>query len=76
MGLDNVNHALGVVNVLGNIVLFVLLGWLIAVVVLYAPATGLMRGLKIGVLDGLALSLAVDYRNTSLVGPPTWMTCS
>lgn len=56
----NVNHALGVINVLGNIVLFVPLGWLTAVVVLYAPTAQVLVGLRRGVLSGLLLSLAIE----------------
>ena len=58
--LDNVNHALGVVNVLGNVILFVPMGWLTAVLVLYEPSTDAMRGLRRGVLAGLALSVAIE----------------
>ncbi|MGZ4499066.1 MAG: VanZ family protein [Nocardioidaceae bacterium] len=58
--LDNVNHALGVVNILGNIVVFVPLGWLTAVLVLYAPSVGELRGLRRGALAGLVLSLTIE----------------
>lgn len=58
--LDNVNHTLGVVNVLGNIVMFVPLGWLTAVVVLYAPSSEVLAGLRRGTLAGLMLSLAIE----------------
>lgn len=58
--LDNVNHALGMVNVLGNVVLFVPLGWLTAVHALHEPSTDAARGLRRGVLAGLALSVAVE----------------
>jgi glycopeptide antibiotics resistance protein len=58
--LGNVNHALGVVNVLGNIILFVPLGWLTAVIVLHAPSTPALQGLRRGCLAGLALSLSIE----------------
>lgn len=58
--LENVNHSLGVVNILGNILLFVPLGWLTAVAVLYDPPTGVWRGLRRGFLAGLVLSLSIE----------------
>lgn len=64
--LDNVNHALGVVNVLGNVILFVPLGWLTAVLVLYNPSARAMRGLGRGVLVGLALSVAIEMSQYAL----------
>jgi len=57
---DNVNHALGAVNVLGNILMFVPLGWLSAVVVLHAPSVQVLVGLRRGALAGLVLSLAIE----------------
>ncbi|MGC4111297.1 MAG: VanZ family protein [Nocardioides sp.] len=58
--LDNVNHALGVVNVLGNLALFVPFGWLVALLALYDPAARASRGLLRGFMGGLVLSVAVE----------------
>jgi len=58
--LGNVNHALGVVNVLGNVVLFIPLGWLTTVIALYEPSAEGSRAVRRGVLTGLALSVAIE----------------
>lgn len=58
--LDNVNRWLGIVNVLGNLVMFVPLGWLVAVRALYSSATRVRQGIFRGVVVGVALSLAIE----------------
>lgn len=58
--LDNVNQALGLVNILGNVAMFVPLGWLSVTIALYAPTTSIWRGLGLGVLAGLGLTIAIE----------------
>jgi glycopeptide antibiotics resistance protein len=58
--LHNVNRALGVVNVLGNLILFIPLGWLVAVRALYPPRSRVTRGIVLGVVVGLALSASIE----------------
>lgn len=58
--LGNVNQALGVVNILGNVSMFVPLGWLTTVLALHAARISLAHGLASGALAGLGLSLAIE----------------
>lgn len=58
--LDNVNQALGLVNILGNVAMFIPLGWLSVAVVLYTPTTTTWRGLGLGVLAGFGLTIAIE----------------
>lgn len=51
--LTNINRSLGVVNVLGNVVLFMPIGWLVAVLTARRP-------ILLGSLSALALSTAVE----------------
>ena len=51
--LTNINRSLGVVNVLGNVVLFMPIGWLVAVLTPRRP-------ILLGSLSALALSTAVE----------------
>ncbi|SDC22416.1 VanZ family protein [Nocardioides lianchengensis] len=58
--LGNVNQTLGLVNVLGNIALFIPLVWSVAALALQARTTGARTGLALGGLAGLALSVSLE----------------
>ncbi len=57
---EHANLALGVVIVLGNIVVFMPFGWLIAVLARYAPSVGVLAAVGRGALAGLVFSLLIE----------------
>ncbi|MEI5672348.1 MULTISPECIES: VanZ family protein [unclassified Nocardioides] len=58
--LGNDDQTLGLVNVLGNIALFIPLGWSVTALALQSRTTAARTGLALGGLAGLVLSVSIE----------------
>jgi len=61
---ENVNHALGIANVLGNVILFVPVGWLLALLARRSLVTPLLVGCGLSV--AIELVQAVVFRSPDI----------